>query len=1632
MATSPVALGLPEAPSGQIVRENILATLDTLLEGQTRVASVEGPEGRGKTTLLAQFVSRHADNAIGLFISGESRWSYDLNNVRFDICNQLHWILRGRELADFVAATDAQLGILLHEARRRARRTKTPFIFVIDGFDEIPREDAAGRKQILQLLPFEQHFRFVFSGDLDALDLSDRVRATAKSYPLTLFSLEETSRFLAGLDLPDGSVTEVQKATLGAPGILASIRRLLESGEPVERILGELPTRLPHVLELEWRQYDSTDADLKCLLSILAHDVRSYSLQSLANVACADVKIVRTKLASLTFISISPTDDVRFVSDTFKRFAADRLADERGRVTDLLIADLLRDAESTESREQLPNYFKQAGKFEELLGFLSTDVLASYIQRSPSLSTIHEKTELGIAAAKELGRDGDLVRLTLQKSAISELDEVEIARAELRAASALGEYEVATAIAQSAVRREDRLMLLAALGRGFKAAKRELPAEIVEQIEQLHAEADFAVIGSRAGVLAADLLYSRPDLALQTIERANSVRAAGGTLTDGDWGYARLAIAAQLVSRDSGRAQDQVRAIEEKITNPKAKRLATEAAVVFGGRTATEAIQEARNLAAPEDQVYVLRQWMLANRERADALDVLEESLRVAIQATDYTPSARDIRELASCLPYSDDDAAVARLIGRIDGQEPVLQRLGPTEDFVRLQLIIARAEHRRDRVRAEKRLVELFFYVMADVEEFATRVASVARYLAGISRIDPDQNLEASEGLHSEVDRVFREHIQLLLSTTADHFEATRNVIAALAINRPELASEVAAQLNTEPRRDQAYEHLIDSAIRVPAREIKFGFIEQTLDRVVDKGTRDDATANVINALSAREVDSATGPAVMRFCDRIRTIEDPELRAEASARAAALCAAAKLPDSFVDTLVESADDAWQRIDEPWVKVAAGFEIAALLATDRLADAQRFTASSSTERARVTIANDRAAVTAIWCLSLAIRAYAGLLPQRLVSDAEKDRLFRAIDRIPSLRSRCVLWAELAERTFLRGEASDARKVVEEKLSPALEALARVSPSVAEETTCRCAAALYVAHATSAIVRLRSLSVQWRDDAFFNVCQFIKRKCALSDPYEERGRDGYDLSHNDAVDLCELLNEFDQDAAIYYFAEDVVSSLTRANSRLSRQQKLDIAARLRDIGSRKFPNKRFIQHKGWDIALRAQLARFKPLLATEWEALVDEVRAIPNAADRAYVLTVVAAAMRDPTSRAVVLSEATREIDSIPVPIDRIDHYRTSGELLIGVDRPASKELLKKGMQLSLAVRGGQALRSRRQIVDLAYQIDPEFASKLASDVDDDPAKDRVKRQIALHELKKSMSQERPNISAKDLEDIDYSRAAWMRLKGLNAGRSDHVHVDTTLRYLDFASRQPFSKAYPIFAWLIENAVRRHEKTDVAREIISALFEASLMAAELTIFVAARATVGKAAEVEVARGRAEAEKIVVEPNARAAGVAVVERWLEEHLGDYIKICDPYFTPGDVDLLRIVRARKPGCRIMVLTSRKAHSKEESAPIEDAYIAAWRNHTDEPLPHADIVIIGTRSSGDSPIHDRWFITAGAGLDLGTSWHSVGGKRITALRRMDADEAREKEKVLDRFLVDMAKEAGGERVVYSTVALG
>lgn len=1628
---APIGTVPPQEREPEIQRENMLLTLEDQLSGDTSLLFLEGPDGTGKTTLLRQFEHAHSDRTFGLFISSASRWSYDPSTSLAELCEKMQHVL-GVEAAD--TTDERRFARLQRVAIRIARQRKERFFFVLDGIEEIPEGDRTTRNELFSLLPIGfDEFRFVVSGSPQIYPVPTSALRASKSLLLPSFTADEVQRYFAGTPLTDADLNEIRRVTKGFPGHLASIRRLLMSGVPSSTIVSQLDRSLAALFELEWKTLED-DSKVATLLAILSYEQRAYSVGQLAGISDLTEQDVRDVFGRIPFIEFDGSDLVRFVSDSFRRFAASRLAHLRASVTELFIKYWQQHSDEDEALVQLPNYFQSANRLLDLVSYLSPERFATLYKRSPSIALVQQKAAQGIEAARRLKRDADVIRFTLQQSTVIELAESDTTRSEVRALTALGSYEEAIAIAESEARLSERLRLLVAIARVRKEHSDAEDPTLLARIRDLYSRLDASELGENVGSIAMDLFYTFPDLAIELVSKAG--RPSGGE-NSLDWVLVQLSVQAQLNDTDRT-GQQRARDIRARIEDPVARKLSTEAMMILGRVSATESIVEAKKLEAAGDQLYVLQHWMQANPRSEDALDVLDEGLQIAVRATGYSANAGVYRALASCLPYVPDVQRLSYYVGRIDAQKANLERMGPREEFIQLQLMLARAEWRFDKELARKRYIDVYNNVSAIVD-IPVRAAATARLIGALTRMDPERELE-SDGLHSFAETDLASAVTTLLADSAEQYEAIKGVIEALSRVRPDLIKEIIPKLNTEPRRDDAYAKFAREAVRSQPSADRSLILDIT-QRIHDDEIRDRVLVGVVRWL-ARRSSQLSDADCQHNLDLLRLIKRPSYRTSAAGTLLSQFSAdpstvRSVPPKYQVDLVAALKGAWSKLDADWLKLDVGYSVIADISVAGRELAGELASDIDSLKKQVALHTIESSRAAYLGLLLSIRCYGGMSARALANASDLDRLRIAIERLGSGAEQAELWAELALRQYLHGNLEACSKTVTDQLVPQLESIKSLDAVTHADLVVRTAAALYCGSRPEFDSIVLNLPEDQRESAVASAIWFLLKRIPATDSYRARPRSGYPIDYQTALSITQLIDHLEVDTNIYSailaLTDSAVSPAYKLN--LKQAQRDDVALKLETIVTAKFPSPRFIRHNGYLIAARANIATLrKKSDKNQEEQLIAQARELPNAADRVYVLAILASTLRDSAKRHVILAEVADTIPQLPFLEDRIDRYEMAAGELTNVDEAATRRFLKAGLQLTFQSHTKSMEERRKSIIDRAYRIDPDFASSLASTTDDEPAKKRIEQEVTLFKLKDALGHKK--LASDDPlpgDANDCSQAAWWQLGELNARRAQPIPVNRTLEYMQYAAVQPVGRAYPIFAWAIENAVRRAESDKAVRPLLVSLFEACLRGAELASYAAMRPGASRVtlslhppAVVPTPRG----ESILIKGGERELALARIKEWLIDAVPSELFIVDPYFTPEDVSILQLIQSVAEDCQIVVLTDKRNHDRKVKPPYEDAYRTEWvRLSSQDPPPVT--IILATTARGKFPTHDRWWLTAGqGGVYMGTSMGGLGN-RWSELRFDDSQASGRTLVELSPLFNQSKKAFEGERVYYSTIRL-
>jgi hypothetical protein len=143
--------------------------------------------------------------------------------------------------------------------------------------------------------------------------------------------------------------------------------------------------------------------------------------------------------------------------------------------------------------------------------------------------------------------------------------------------------------------------------------------------------------------------------------------------------------------------------------------------------------------------------------------------------------------------------------------------------------------------------------------------------------------------------------------------------------------------------------------------------------------------------------------------------------------------------------------------------------------------------------------------------------------------------------------------------------------------------------------------------------------------------------------------------------------------------------------------------------------------------------------------------------------------------------------------------------------------------------------------------------------------------------------------------------------------------------------------------------------------------------------------------------------------RRRALSWIKNWLQANAKGYVTICDPYF---DETQLWIIQCIPVDLEVRIICSGKKFgfipSKDDPTNLKksnkkmakERFLTAWQKISNQTPPPTLVVIHGSVYEGDrDSFHDRYIITEGAGISIGTSLNGLGNQEslITVLNTDD-----------------------------------
>ncbi len=491
--TLPIISCCPDIPSDFVKRDAFLNQIEIML-GKYDVIFVEGEEGVGKTTILLDFVYQKFSNTVSHFVNRNHKYSYSSASLTDNLYNQIYFFCNGEEYNDDIipdlTSLNAIQGNLLRKIKKLKYEKGEYLYFVFGDLENIEEFEIELLCPIFEALPWGKA-KFLFTGaQKHYLSILNKKELRKNNITIPNFGFIETKKYLEDICKNEEQIREIHRISdRGNPGILKEIKLLCDELGGVNNFLDKNDlTAKEDFCKKFWGKVDESN-DLQIdILSVIAFSDIQFDKNMICGILNIDESALLDNIPKTKFLEITNTN-IEYHSNIFKNYAKKRLSKYEDSVNNKLIDYFEKNIdEDFNSSLNLPRLYRKAKDWEKITKCYSIDAVMRYLQKYKTITNIKSVISDGYTASQESSEsfNESRLRFALHKSSVMELERIELWESEIEARMALGDYDYAVTLANSAFLMENRLKLLAILAKNKKVKFNSTDKDLNEQIRSIY------------------------------------------------------------------------------------------------------------------------------------------------------------------------------------------------------------------------------------------------------------------------------------------------------------------------------------------------------------------------------------------------------------------------------------------------------------------------------------------------------------------------------------------------------------------------------------------------------------------------------------------------------------------------------------------------------------------------------------------------------------------------------------------------------------------------------------------------------------------------------------------------------------------------------------------------------------------------------------------------------------------------------------------------------------------------------------------------------------------------------------------------------------------------------------------
>lgn len=1618
----------PDLPESDLMlpRDVEVKHLADLLKNNN-IIFLDGKDGIGITTSLALFAKEHPFNCVSYFYDGFTKAWLSPDVIEESLVKQLGFYAYNDTKA--VSYPSTKIQSLIVKISQRQRQSDLPLYFVFDGFHDISKEDTESLRLLFSYLPWSKA-RFIFSGKIE--DYNNLIPSKLKyeqANCLLPFSKTNVMEYFKKLDnsLTTEDFNRLYEITQGEGSKIDYIKtkfRQLGSFKPIleapDTILDDL-----YIWETETIETNK-NRNFKVLLALIAFSTGVLTEE----LVCRMINVQKNELIELLDESsdylVSDNGFIQYKSAAFRRYICSYLVKLKSDVE----IQMLRTYEGygfMYSAEMLPLY--QRNKRDGIIPFLSATNVEQMHGQQQSHASLNIQYDYGFEAAilKEEFL-GDAFRFAIAKSTSNEIEKNEIWDSEIEALIALGNKDEAIELAQSIYLKEDRLKaLIQIIGLCDNLLTSEKEA-LKSDIDVLCDDIEFEKIPNKAIELAKLLLPVDFNEAMGIID---NIAKNEKNKINVDIIYAAISMSVdEDTITDSQQGEfTKFDMLKSKIKDKGLKEMTDVMKSVYADKTVNETLSKIKALKPASKQIYFLKYWIPEHKTMDNISEALEYAVTLLIDDSSIDiPKVSILCDFASALPYVKNKDKFEKIIRLVDSIEASIKT--PTQEYCTLKLIVIESYVEFDSVIAKSILDDLYLYV-SDLSNRSTRIDCLSQILSSYEKLGDKTTMANDFMTCTCLLNEIEDEIKDAFSETAYHFKIIQKPIKNLITSYPSFLKEITPYMNTEERRSKAYLYgAIEYIKQTESEKIKWSYLQSLVDSI----TYNEELAERVWMQFARKLER--GKFNEDLLKRVKSLKDIFCNFTSEANKCFVLVHIYLwlyrntpTDSFTSFIYMELYNTWHNIHIPWEKIDIGFNLAEIISDCNKAESSKILAELLKLKHSLLYSSTSNLTALMESIDLYTRGVGILIQTDNCSDNVIEEYANVISKLGAKGEEYIWWSKIAMNFYLANDDQMFKNTVCDKILNSFDPTS-YNMGYRKHLIYNLAPVLFLYNSGFLKDELKNHSQFFTNVCISTIGRFLLLRYPYADGLDMKNEPEVRLCYNEALKLIDLTKLTDDEIIIFKHVENICKCIIKQGTEcLASVQKDHIYKELTAIVDEKLPSKQGIQHNGYKIACKMALYTLvRKKDKSIWTKFENEISAIPNKADQAFLYFYALGYIDNTTTKASYLEKGYNVAASIKSGYDRFTRFNMCLVELMESYRAQFSAYYK---QIALDLKGDNDtdLSYGEKMVDLAYQFDDERLVSAYMDIhDDDPVRIRYKKKLQkkLESTKRISNAIKQSDAVKTLSSEECDKCYSKQLSSLIGGKSVTKDAWDVKDSLYPIYKYSVSETKSAILYFMETVYHRQTISKNQTPLIMKMHEALLFNVKMVMALSTRSDENLKRIYQLASDTNKVSDSMIRPGEKSKAIKYIREWFKNNNKGTLQIIDAYFSPKDLLEIKPLFDIDNKLKVRILTHRKNY-----ADIND-YKDTWLQTFDEVSGKIDIVSVKYEDNPtEGPLHDRYWILVDKQTKeecQGITLNSISGlgNKESDISKMDKMRINDIMKVWNYYYVDGEDEINGHTLVY------